>query len=1141
MTRHMCISRIGRDILSRWLCACALLFFASCALAADTVIRVGILAFRSAEQTTAQWSATLAYLESQAPGYRFQLLPLQYPQLSTLVERKQVEFLLINPERYVAMRGDHHLAAVATLMPMAEGRPVSRFGGVILTRSGRTDINALEDLSGKAIAAIDEGSLGGYQMERWLLLQHGVDVQRGDARMIYTGMPHDRAVDALLKGQADAAFVRTGVLESMAREGRISLNSLKVLNPQSLSEFPQLHSTDLYPEWPFVAAPTVPRELVKTVTRALLEIGPDSPMAKSGGYYGFAPPGDYSAVEALMLRLGIHPVIPGYFNLKDVAQKYALLVIGILSLLLALGAALIWRLFHEKREVLRAARERAQLLASLGEGVYGVDTEGRCTFVNPSALSMFGYRERELLGRDLHQLMHHHYPDGRAFPPEECPVNLTARDGLPRADSGVFFRRDGASFPVEYSASPVRDGEHSAGAVVVFTDITRRRQTEAALSESRLALEHAQLMARVGGWWADMAAGTRVNSPGASRINGLPAGALPWEDYLAIVAERDRDCVRRAWQGLAAGADYDLEYRIVVSGKERWVHDKAGLEDVGEGGRMLGMIQDITEVRQAQQALERHHASLEETVAARTAELQAARLEAERLSRVKGDFLANMSHEIRTPLNAVLGFAQVGQRVQDLIKARDTFSRILSSGQLLLGILNDVLDFSKIEAGKLALEDESVDLGALLDRTADLVADSARAKGLAFSVEEGGGLPKTFRGDELRLSQILANLLTNALKFTEHGRIVLSSRWEGERLVMAVSDTGIGIDTHQVTRLFEPFEQADGSMTRRFGGTGLGLAITAKLVQMMGGEMRVESVPGEGSRFEVCLPVREPSGELLPRGRRRPFPGRGAAPGTRLAGLSILAAEDNEVNRYLLEEMLVQEGARLVCLPDGPETLERLAQDGPEGYQILITDIQMPGMDGYELARRVKAMAPALPIIGLTAHAMAGERERCLAAGMDEHVAKPVNGEHLVAVILNHVRAPVAVTAPAPVAEETFGDTRPLAAGADVPLDWETLAARYNNRPGFLRKLIELVVASHQHTTRGLREAVSRNDSEQMFFHAHNIKGMAGNLLALELAKQAQAAEQAIREKEPAAPAEALALADALESLLAGLERVLAA
>jgi len=353
----------------------------------------------------------------------------------------------------------------------------------------------------------------------------------------------------------------------------------------------------------------------------------------------------------------------------------------------------------------------------------------------------------------------------------------------------------------------------------------------------------------------------------------------------------------------------------------------------------------------------------------------------------------------------------------------------------------------------------------------------------------------------------------------------------------------MGMNQEQIERLFEPFEQADGSTTRRFGGTGLGLAITHRLVKMMGGEIRVESTAGQGSRFHVRLPLVEADGELLPRNRRRGFATKERGAGARLAGLNVLAAEDNEVNRYLLEEMLSQEGARLVCLPGGQETLDRLEQDGADAYHILITDIQMPGMDGYELSRRVRQLAPQLPVIGLTAHAMAGERERCLEAGMLEHVPKPVDGEHLVAVILARAR-PIREPAAAPVAEVAptvvSADDLPFPQDPDLPLEWEALLSRYSKRKGFLRRLLELVLGSHKDTPGALRAAAALNDSQQLAFHVHNIKGMAGNLMARAVAKQAVAAEQALREGQADALALSLALADALEGLLSALERLLA-
>ncbi len=513
---------------------------------------------------------------------------------------------------------------------------------------------------------------------------------------------------------------------------------------------------------------------------------------------------------------------------------------------------------------LRLAEERSRLiLESSADGLYGMDMEGRATFINPAACAMLGYQPEQVLGCSTHALIHHTRADGTPYPREECPVHNTLHAGrVLRQDEDVFWRADGSAFPVSYSSHPIyRDGV-IIGAVISFFDISAQKEAEAAR--------------------------------------------------------------------------------------------------------------------------------------------EAALAEAERLARLKSEFLANMSHEIRTPLNAVLGFAQVGVRESDGRKARDFFNRIMDSGQLLLGIVNDVLDFSKIEAGKLTIADGEIDLREVIERSADLLRTRAKDKGLSFRIEEGEDLPASLIGDDLRLAQVLGNLLSNAIKFTEAGEVTFAIAREADWLLFSVSDTGIGLSEDQLANLFQPFEQADGSITRRFGGSGLGLAITKRLVEMMGGEIQARSRFGEGSRFEVRLPLVAPQGKI---GARRAADARlpMAGSGQRLLGLRILVAEDNAANRMVLEELLRDEGCRLVQVENGRLAVERVREDGPDAFDLVLMDIQMPVMDGLEATRRIHGLAPALPIIGLTAHAMQSERSRCLAAGMVAHIAKPVDLDLLVETIVRHV------------------------------------------------------------------------------------------------------------------------------------------
>ncbi|MFL6682463.1 MAG: ATP-binding protein, partial [Burkholderiaceae bacterium] len=387
------------------------------------------------------------------------------------------------------------------------------------------------------------------------------------------------------------------------------------------------------------------------------------------------------------------------------------------------------------------------------------------------------------------------------------------------------------------------------------------------------------------------------------------------------------------------------------------------------------------------------------------ADRERARLNAVALANAKSEFLANMSHEIRTPLNGLLGLAQIGQRETTDPRTSSTFAAILNSGRLLLGIVNDVLDFSKIEVGKLRVEQRPISPHALAEEAVALLRDRAAEKAITLNLAFDPALPDRCTGDALRTQQVLVNLLSNAVKFTETGHVTV---WAGAepatdaqdaRIVYRVTDTGIGIAAEHLTHLFDAFHQADTSTTRRFGGTGLGLAISRRLAELMGGEIRVTSAPGAGSVFELRLPWVPAAGS--PRAPR-PESAWGEQP-RRLQGVRVLVAEDNEVNQLVLERALEIEGAEATIVGDGRQAVNRVLADGRESYDVVLMDIQMPEMDGYEATRRILELAPDLPVIGQTAHAMLDERRECLAAGMVDHIAKPLDFRLLADMIVRHI------------------------------------------------------------------------------------------------------------------------------------------
>lgn len=568
----------------------------------------------------------------------------------------------------------------------------------------------------------------------------------------------------------------------------------------------------------------------------------------------------------------------------------------------------------------------------------------------------------------------------------------------------------------------------------------------------------------------------------------------------------------------------NLEFRLRrPDGVVLWLA-ASGVPHYGTDGSFCGyrgIGQDVTARKRVEEELERYRHRLEQMVAERTSQLAEAKDAAEAANRAKGAFVANMSHEIRTPLNAVLGLARIIMRENEGRKSGRTAAQILEAGEHLLGVINDILDFSRIEAGKLVIEPRSFRLGGCVEDAVKLLAERAQAKGLLLLVEPSASLPEWVLGDRLRIEQILINLLSNAVKFTTRGRVVLALKYLDGRMEFEVTDTGIGMSAEQIARLFQPFEQADASTTRQYGGSGLGLVISRNLARQMGGDITVASQLGRGSVFVVSLPLPEAAAEravtVMPQGRMR------------LAGLQVLAVEDMELNRIVLCDMLEIEGAEVVFAEQGEQALTVLEARGEGGFDVVLTDIQMPIMDGHELAQRIRRLRPGLPVIGLTAHAMPEERQRCLASGMVAHICKPIDVDTLVATILEHVCRPPACGA---LATETLV---PFVPERSDLIDWDALAERYQGRPAFAEKLFGILIRTHADTPLKLRNAARAYDVETIKGIAHALQGIAGNLEAHALHSLSIQVEQGIREGREDGTLLAGQLAASVEDLLAVL------
>jgi len=497
---------------------------------------------------------------------------------------------------------------------------------------------------------------------------------------------------------------------------------------------------------------------------------------------------------------------------------------------------------------------------------------------------------------------------------------------------------------------------------------------------------------------------------------------------------------------------------------------------------------------------------------ARTAaERESARHAAEAASRAKSQFLANMSHEIRTPMNAVTGMVELLRHTELDARQRRYLDAIQRSAEGLLDIINDVLDLAKVEAGRLELDTHDFDPRACLGETVEMLQPRAAAKGLDLRFECDPEVPAELHGDPVRLRQILANLVSNAVKFTERGsvvvRVVLQSRSArgGVTLRCEVRDTGPGIAPTDQERIFDAFAQADGSHTRRYGGTGLGLAIVKQLVDLMRGEVGVASTPGEGSTFWFSVPLEPAQGEVVEE-RRRPA-------AASLTG-HVLLVEDNELNREVAEGMLRALGLEVTVACDGREALQIATV---RRFDAILMDCQMPHLDGFAATRQLRAHElssglPRVPILALTANAIKGDRERCLEAGMDGYLAKPFTQAALGAALAAWLApgdAGPATAGPASPAQATSPNPDP--AGIDWPLLERLRALQRPGEPDVVEKVVRLFLERSTGMMAALLRAASEGDLEVAGRMAHSLKSNAMQIGAAGLGALCREAEEAAR------------------------------
>lgn len=581
---------------------------------------------------------------------------------------------------------------------------------------------------------------------------------------------------------------------------------------------------------------------------------------------------------------------------------------------------------------------------------------------------------------------------------------------------------------------------------------------------------------------------------------------------------------------VTARTDVETESRALIRGAVDFIQKPIRAETVRSRVQLhLRLSQQAAELSAANTALEGR-------IDQRSQALVEALGRAEASARAKASFLARVSHELRTPLNTVIGLAQVGLRDAAAgLPVETHYSRILSAGQELLGVINDVIDFSALEMGRLSVQRRPLNLADSVAQAVQKVEPSAAAKGLSFQVTWALSASLVVLGDARRLEQVLVQLLSNAVKFTQAGHVHLDIRETPEQVVFEVSDTGIGMSPRQLQNLFQPFEQMDGSNTRPYTGLGLGLAIAQHLAQEMGGTIEVSSLPGEGTEVRFSLVRASAQETTLPAPQPQNL--------GRLRGLRLLAVEDIEVNRFLLTRIFQQEGADFHFEDNGRHAIDAVfhtlepSTNAPR-FDAVLMDIQMPLMDGYEATRRIRELAPELPVIGLSAHSLPQDRTKSLASGMSAHLAKPLDVDEMVGAVLRACGRAVpdwrtaahSAGAATPKAEEAGPREAPA---LPAPVDWAGLASSLAASETFLVQLAKALVRNLESKSEALRKAVQQRDHASLKDEAHAIKGITGNVKAQAAYELAERAESASKESLDEAFELAQALAEEVERVRA--------
>ncbi|WP_296272295.1 PAS domain S-box protein [Pseudomonas sp. UBA6323] len=736
----------------------------------------------------------------------------------------------------------------------------------------------------------------------------------------------------------------------------------------------------------------------------------------------------------------------------------------------------------ERQRMERALRDSEQQYRSLISNIPGVsfrcllDRDWSMLFISDAVQNLTGYSAEDFIERRC-SIADLYHPDD--YQPTADKVALAVEQGSNYTVEYRLFDREGREHWIWESGSAVCDEQgvpHWIDGVLIDQTETKRRNAEYEGKVTAISKAMALIEFDLSGEILDI-------NDNALALFGYDREEVVGHHHAMFCAAElvTSDAYRQLWADLRAGHFRTGEYqRIGKGGREVWIQASYNpiLDGDGKPFKVVKLATDLTPRRVMEQ------------------ELRAARDRAEAAAAARSSFLANMSHEIRTPMNAIIGFTDLLLETQLSAEQRRHLSTVQHSSRSLLGLLNDILDTAKLDRGAIELEQLDFSLRELCEQVVATQRLTAESKGLQLHLDYPATTAELFCGDPLRLQQVLTNLVGNAVKFTLNGEIRLKVTGEPGALRLVIQDTGIGIAADRLEKIFEPFAQADASMSRRFGGTGLGTTISRQLVELMGGRLRAESVEGQGSCFSVELPLRA--------GKRLVSQQRAALP--ELGQLNILAADDVPQNLELLQLTLEHFGHRVRCVADGEGALQAFTEDR---FDLILMDVQMPGVDGLEASRRIRQLEAGegrkpVPIIALTASVLDRDRQAALDAGMNAFASKPLDLDGLmweIARLLGLNEAPSAVASAASGA-----------ANANM-FDWVRGSALWGG-PLRMAQAIAAFVAEQGDLVARMSQMLATQRWDEGQALAHRLHGAASNLALMHLSGLGRAIDQAFEARD---------------------------